>query len=162
MTLGYYRTFKKDKDVFVQCSVDWAKVAHSVVARQQVRCAHISRHHKYEISFNVMMLNQNIPFYIPYIMTSLSVDPVECYDCTGDAYNTSEACADPVDIRLVPLPSKECIHGVCLKWTFYKEGIARGCFLLFFFLLAKSSKKGDCSRLLVLPLDSGLFVFCWH
>ncbi|KAK3105687.1 hypothetical protein FSP39_003433, partial [Pinctada imbricata] len=51
---------------------------------------------------------------------SLITGPIECYTCIGDANNSS--CADPVNIRRFPLESRECIHGVCLKWTHYING----------------------------------------
>ncbi|XP_025084679.1 protein quiver-like [Pomacea canaliculata] len=49
-------------------------------------------------------------------------NPIMCYTCRGTAVNST--CADPIDARTNPdLVKRECMNGVCLKWTKYIQGI---------------------------------------
>lgn len=69
----------------------------------------------------------NICMYVGYvkinsdgcnISTYTSTDPINCYICNGTAENST--CSDPLDVNQVMI--KECIKGICLKWTKYKGG----------------------------------------
>ncbi|KAL5010265.1 hypothetical protein ScPMuIL_012570 [Solemya velum] len=46
--------------------------------------------------------------------------PIKCYFCYGKAVNST--CADPMNVKTnTHLVIHECPHGVCVKWTRYKN-----------------------------------------
>ncbi|XP_021362506.1 protein quiver-like [Mizuhopecten yessoensis] len=48
--------------------------------------------------------------------------PILCYHCVGVENNST--CSDPFDEKTNTAATKEeCIHGVCVKWTRYINGI---------------------------------------
>lgn len=73
--------------------------------------------------FDVLSLRWLICFFIissAYIYLFFA-DPIMCYTCRGTAVNST--CADPIDARTNPdLVKRECMNGVCLKWTKYIQG----------------------------------------
>ncbi|XP_059143051.1 protein quiver-like [Physella acuta] len=48
-------------------------------------------------------------------------NPINCYICNGTAENST--CSDPLDVNHSGVMIKECIKGICLKWTKYKGGV---------------------------------------